>query len=365
VFPLQLLGFEVDYINSVHFSNHTGYPVVKGDVLRGEQLRDVLDGLVQNDLLENTGHLLTGYIGSESFLEAVLDVLKTLRGGDQTKRRIKNIDDDDDNNNDNDDAGDESKQSSSNNRVVRFVCDPVLGDAGRFYVPESLVKVYREQVVPLADVLTPNQFEVEQLTGIQVESYESALAACDKLHDMGPSLVFITSFVLPPISKTRKSVEGGMAAEGGGIDGGSSNNTSENMMAIIASARSRGEPQQQRQAQQQHLRQQEVWCVEFPEIACNFTGTGDLCTALLLAHTADLSSLASSSVAPANGLSEALEKVINTMYAVLERTQSFAENEKGKGDDDKYSARARELKLIQSKSDIENPPQRFKAKRIR
>lgn len=76
VFPLQLLGFDVDVINSVQFSNHTGYAKKwEGDALNGTQLGSLLEGLERNDLLSRTDHLLTGYIGSESFLHGVLKVL--------------------------------------------------------------------------------------------------------------------------------------------------------------------------------------------------------------------------------------------------------------------------------------------------
>jgi len=130
-----LLGFDVDVVNSVHFSNHTGYKEGwEGDVLKGDQLRAILDGLQRNDLLGEIGHVLTGYIGSESFLEAVLDVIQTLRG-----------------------AGGCSSSSGTTTSAVRFVCDPVLGDKGEFYVPTSLVALYRDRVLPLADVVTPNQ----------------------------------------------------------------------------------------------------------------------------------------------------------------------------------------------------------------
>ena len=78
VFPLQLLGFEVDFINSVQFSNHTQYPTVKGQVLQGEELEALVEGLEANNLIKYT-HLLTGYIGSESFLRSVLTVLKTVK----------------------------------------------------------------------------------------------------------------------------------------------------------------------------------------------------------------------------------------------------------------------------------------------
>ena len=59
VFPLQLLGFEVDFINTVHFSNHTGYPVIKGTVMDGQTLESVIEGMKANNLIDHT-HLLTG-----------------------------------------------------------------------------------------------------------------------------------------------------------------------------------------------------------------------------------------------------------------------------------------------------------------
>ena len=44
-FPLQLLGFEVDAINSVQFSNHTGYAKgIKGQVLNDSQLQELIEG---------------------------------------------------------------------------------------------------------------------------------------------------------------------------------------------------------------------------------------------------------------------------------------------------------------------------------
>jgi pyridoxine kinase len=259
-------------VNSVHFSNHTGYKEgFEGDVLKGDQLRAIMAGLKRNELLQDIGHVLTGYIGSESFLEAVLEVIKTVR--------------------------------EQNGSKIRFVCDPVLGDKGQFYVPIELVRLYREKVIPLADVLTPNQFEVEQLTGIEIKTMEDAKRACHQLHEMGPSLVFITSMEL-------------------GTD----------TMAILASERSA------------HTSTTTAWRIDCPILPGHFTGTGDLCAALLLAHTAR----------EATNIPAVMEKVINTMFAVLERTLESA------GD----TVKSRELKLIQSKDIIEDPPQRFKAERI-
>lgn len=69
------------------------------------------------------------------------------------------------------------------------VCDPVMGDDGRLYVPEDAAAVYGEAIVPLASVLTPNQFEAERLTGREIRSEADALAACRALHAQGPGTV--------------------------------------------------------------------------------------------------------------------------------------------------------------------------------
>ena len=291
-FPLQLLEFDVDVINSVHFSNHTGYPDgFEGDVLQGDQLRNILKGLQRNGLLEGVGHLLTGYIGSESFLRAVLDVLKTLR--------------------------------SSNNGMCRYVCDPVLGDynsdgEGRFYCPPQLAKIYRDEVLPLANVVTPNRFEAEELTGIKVCTLNDAKDACKKLHDLGPDLVFITS-----------------ATFNGKVDDKSVGDKEEKLMTILASKRTTSGDAMNSS--------DEVWRIDSPIINGTYTGTGDLCAALLLAWTEKESNL-----------QRAMEKVCGTMYSVIKATKDYS------GD----TVRSRELRLIQSKEIIENPPVLFTASRV-
>eukprot|EP00301_Raphidiophrys_heterophryoidea_P004309 c11884_g1_i1.p1 GENE.c11884_g1_i1~~c11884_g1_i1.p1 ORF type:complete len:542 (-),score=112.48 c11884_g1_i1:117-1700(-) len=159
-FPLQLHGFDVDSINSVQFSNHTGYPHVKGQVLNGTQLDELMEGLSSNKLVQYT-HVLTGYIGSLSFLESVVRAVQLAK---------------------------------DNNPNVVYVCDPVMGDRGvGLYVPESLVAAYREKILPLASVLMPNQFEAEHLTGTRITSQADAIQACKSLHKAGPHTVIITS----------------------------------------------------------------------------------------------------------------------------------------------------------------------------
>jgi pyridoxine kinase len=272
-------------------------------VLQGEQLESILDGLKRNSLLDNIGHILTGYIGSVSFLRAVIQVVKTIRS------------------------------VANNHRLVRFVCDPVLGDHGKFYVPRELVDVYKQEVLPLADVVTPNQFEVEQLTGVKVNSIEDAKLACQKLHDIGPKLVIITSIIFPEADEegehqTHSDVQGNLTRTRGN-----------NQISVIASRRNYADADND-------SCEDEIWCINSCYIKGNFTGTGDLCSALLLAWT-EIDS---------NNIRLALEKVVGTMYSVIKRTSEGAVVDN--------TVAARELRLIQCKPYIENPPILFQAFQI-
>ncbi|CAJ2653153.1 pyridoxal kinase [Trifolium pratense] len=270
VFPLQLLGYDVDPINSVQFSNHTGYPSFKGQVLNGQQLWDLIEGLEANDLLYYT-HLLTGYIGSVSFLNTVLDVVSKLR---------------------------------SINPKLTYVCDPVLGDEGKLYVPQELVTVYRERVVPMASMLTPNQFEAELLTGLRIQSEEDGREACNLLHAVGPSKVVITSI---------------------NVDG--------NLLLIGSHQKEKGHTPKQ-------------FKIVIPKIQAYFTGTGDLTTALLLGW---------SNKHPDN-LEKAAELAVSSLQALLQRTLN---DYKSAGHDPKSSSL--EIRLIQSQDEIRSPQIKFKA----
>ncbi|GAV75829.1 Phos_pyr_kin domain-containing protein, partial [Cephalotus follicularis] len=308
VFPLQLLGYDVDPINSVQFSNHTGklltllhsnrYPTFKGQVLNGQQLWELIEGLEANDLLYYT-HLLTGildlvlyffflfnyflasvliglfagYIGSVSFLNVVLEVVNKLR---------------------------------SINPKLTYVCDPVMGDEGKLYVPSELVSVYREKVVPVASMLTPNQFEAEQLTGFRIMSETDGREACNLLHAAGPSKVVITSI---------------------SID--------DSLLLIGSHQKEKG----------QHPEQ---FKIVIPKIPAYFTGTGDLTTALLLGW---------SNKYPDN-LDKAAELAVSSLQALLQRT---VDDYLSAGYDPKSSSL--EIRLIQSQDNIRNPKVKLKAER--
>lgn len=216
VFPLQLLGLDVDLINSVQFSNHTGYSKgFKGSVMDGDGLNTLLTGLDDNGLLEDIQYVLTGYIGSATFLAAIRNVI--LRVKARTPK-------------------------------FRYLCDPVLGDHGKFYVPPELVGLMKSDIIPLADIVTPNQFEVEQLTGVTILSHNDAKKASAVFHNLGPSIVFLTSLEFPTEETS-------------------------NTLTIFASQRKYFK---QDDSSSYH---DEVYAIEVPKLQGAFTGTGDLTAA--------------------------------------------------------------------------------------
>ncbi|KAK6255798.1 hypothetical protein SCA6_017103 [Theobroma cacao] len=314
VFPLQLLGYDVDPINSVQFSNHTGkllilllkrYPTFKGHVLNGQQLWDLIEGLEANDLLYYT-HLLTGYIGSVSFLNKVLEVVHQLR---------------------------------CVNPNLTYVCDPVMGDEGKLYVPEDLVSVYREKVVPVASMLTPNQFEAELLTKLRIGSETDGREACNILHATGPSKVVITSI----------NIEGNLLLIGSHQK--DKEHAPEQFKIVIPKipayftlvACLMG-GNDVRRGEHDYISSSITTDVSLG--FCSWKGTGDLMTALLLGW---------SNKYP-NNLDKAAELAVSSLQALLQRTLS---DYRRAGFDSQSSSL--EIRLIQSQDDIRNPKLTFKA----
>ena len=189
------------------------------------------------------------------------------------------------------------------------VCDPVMGDSGPgMYVPEDLLPFYRDHLIRLADVLTPNQFEAELLTGMKITSVNEALIALDLLHGKGIRTVIMTS------------------SELGSDDS-------------ILSFASQLMPDGSKERLQ----------MKIPRLPIAFVGTGDLLAALLMAwlHRTN------------NNLSASCEKAMSTMCQVLEITYHYAKNSRGG-----LTPQNIELKLIQSKGHIENPVESIKAEKM-
>jgi pyridoxine kinase len=161
-FPLQFLGHDVWALNTVEFSNHTGYGAWRGQVLSADLILDLVQGLVDRQVLDQGEALLTGYLGSPEIGQAILEALQKLR---------------------------------SVRPGALYCCDPVMGDYGRgFFVHPGIPELFRKQIVPHADLVTPNHFELEALTGITIRSSQDTRRALEKLHQAGPRIVLVTSF---------------------------------------------------------------------------------------------------------------------------------------------------------------------------
>jgi len=162
-FPMQLQGFDVDPINSVQLSNHTGYKIFTGEKREGVEMEKLMEGLEKNDFLATYTHLMTGYLGTKTFIECVASIVSKMK---------------------------------QRNKGLLFVCDPVMGDNGKLYVPESFISIYRDKLIPHAALVTPNQFEAEKLSESKITDLDSAYEAAAKIIQKGAKNVVITSLEL-------------------------------------------------------------------------------------------------------------------------------------------------------------------------
>jgi pyridoxine kinase len=205
VFPLQLAGNEVAAVPTTLLSNHPAYPTVHGTVLDAELVRQLLVGLEERGVVEASSVLMTGYIGSAEIAEVVVDFVT---------------------------------RAKARNPSLIYVCDPVMGDTGPgFYVKPAVREAIAGKLVPLADVITPNRFEFDFLTGRQSGNATALLAAARTL---GKRTVLVTGGGAP-------------LSEGGGLE-------------------------------TYAVEQGGAWRVATPKLVCKASGTGDLLTALFVAN---------------------------------------------------------------------------------
>ena len=165
VFPLQRLGVEVWPVHTVHFSNHTGYGAWRGPLMAPEEVREVVTGVEERGALGEVDAVLSGYQGGEQIGEVVLDAV--------------------------------ARTKAANPDAI-YACDPVMGNAtSGCFVHPAIPVLLRERVVPQADLITPNQFELGYLTDTEPGDLGSTLASVDAARDMGPSTVLVTSVLRP------------------------------------------------------------------------------------------------------------------------------------------------------------------------
>lgn len=161
VFPLQRIGVEVWPVNTVQFSNHTGYGGWTGEVFSAAHIRDLISGIEARGVMSNCDGVISGYMGSAEIGEAILDAVA----------RVKHA-----------------------NPGVKYCCDPVIGDADTgIYVREDIPEFIRTRALRVADVACPNQFELGVLTGLDTGTMDGLLAATDFLHAFGIGTLLVTS----------------------------------------------------------------------------------------------------------------------------------------------------------------------------
>ncbi len=161
VFPLQRLGHEVWPVLTVHFSNHTGYGEWRGPLLSPTDVADVIAGIGDRGVLGDADAVLSGYQGDPAVGGVILEAVA----------RVKEL-----------------------NPDAVYCCDPVMGDVGRgMFVRPGIPEFMRDTVVPQADVVTPNHFELDFLADRTTRTLDEVLAAVDAVRERGPRDVLVTS----------------------------------------------------------------------------------------------------------------------------------------------------------------------------
>jgi pyridoxine kinase len=240
VFPLQRIGVEVLPVYTVTFSNHTGYGAWRGPLIAPDDVREVITGIEERGVFDRIDVVLSGYQGSEGIADVIVE----------TVARVK----------------------AANPNAV-YACDPVMGNAksGCFVAP-AIPELLREKVVPVADIITPNQFELGYLTGTDPHTIEETLASADAARAMGPSTVLVTSVERPD-------------REEGTIE----------MMAVTPVG---------------------AWIVTTPLLPMKANGSGDVTAALFTAHYTRTGDAA-----------DALARTASSVFDLLEATHRSGERE--------------------------------------
>ncbi|WP_112662911.1 pyridoxal kinase PdxY [Microvirga flavescens] len=240
VFPMQRLGVEVWPIHTVQFSNHTGYGSWKGRVFDGPAIEDLVEGIAERGVLPRCDGVLSGYMGSADIGNAILGTVARVREA---------------------------------NPDMLYCCDPVIGDVGRgIFVRPGIPEFMRDQAVPAADIITPNQFEIDYLSGIETNTVAALKKAILAVQNIGPKVILVTSVetdVTPSDSVDLVVGEGGR-----------------------------------------------FWAIRTPRLSVNVNGAGDAIAALFFVHYARTRSAAL-----------ALVEAASSIYGLLKRTEEAGSRE--------------------------------------
>lgn len=240
VFPMQAEGVNVAAVPTALLSNHPHYPTMRGKILDADFVADLLLGVEERGLVERASVLVTGYLGSPAIGAAVADFVE------RAKRR---------------------------NPGLVYLCDPVMGDDDLgVFVADGMAEVFGERLVPMASLISPNQFELELLTGMKARDAAGLLAAAKAIEGRGCPGVIATGCALADTPEGQ--VETVLVAGG--------------KLARFAT----------------------------PRLPIRPCGTGDLLTALVAAH-----------LAKGQAPGEALRRAVEGTFEVLRRTEAAAGEE--------------------------------------
>ena len=240
VFPMQRLGVEVWPIHTVQFSNHTGYGAWRGRVFDGPAIEELVEGIAERGVLPRCDGVLSGYMGSADIGTAILGAVALVRQA---------------------------------NPEALYCCDPVIGDVGRgVFVRPGIPEFMKDQAIPAADIITPNQFELDYLSGLATETLAAAKTAVTAVHRLGPRVVLVTSL---HTQETPADAIDLLAGEGG-----------------------------------------RFWRVRTPKLSLSVNGAGDAIAALFFVHYARSRSAAT-----------ALGEASAAVYGLLKRTEEAGSRE--------------------------------------
>ncbi len=240
VFPMQRLGVEVWPIHTVQFSNHTGYGAWTGRVFDGAAIAELVEGIAHRGVLAQCDGVLSGYMGSAEIGAAILAAVARLREA---------------------------------NPGALYCCDPVIGDVGRgVFVRPGIPEFMRDEALPAADIVTPNQFELDFLSGLATGTLAQAKEAVAAVQRLGPRVVLVTSL---HTAETPEDAIDLLAGEGGAF-----------------------------------------WRLRTPRLSLEVNGAGDAIAALFLVHYARSRSAA-----------QALGEAAASVYGLLRRTAAAGSRE--------------------------------------
>jgi pyridoxine kinase len=244
VFPLQRLGHEVWPVLTVNFSNHTGYGAWQGPLISPDDVAAVITGVEERGEFDRIDAVLSGYQGSPAISDVIVDAVARVKAA---------------------------------NPSATYTCDPVMGNAtsGCFVDPEIPPK-YRDTVIPVADIVTPNQFELGFVTDRESlggpSTLDDILGGVDAIRGLGPSTVLVTS-----------------------VDRADAEPDTIEMLAVTGDG---------------------AWLVATPRLPMKANGSGDITAALFTAHLHETGSPA-----------DALAATASSVYAVLKETLDSGERE--------------------------------------